>query len=78
MPYLNGVEFIRKIKATPPLDQIPVVVASAKDKKTEYLEVGAIDYLTKPYSPSALLKVIEKIKPPQKEKKETGLTFNLD
>jgi two-component system, chemotaxis family, sensor histidine kinase and response regulator WspE len=50
MPRLNGIELVRKIKADPRLQAIPVVIVSYKDRDEDRLrglEAGANYYLTK-------------------------------
>ncbi|MBF0368736.1 MAG: diguanylate cyclase [Magnetococcales bacterium] len=55
MPGLDGYETCRRLKATPGIQNIPVVFVTAldhEDDETRGLELGAIDYLTKPCSPA--------------------------
>jgi two-component system, chemotaxis family, sensor histidine kinase and response regulator WspE len=50
MPRLNGIELVRRIKADPRLQAIPVVIVSYKDREEDRLrglEAGANYYLTK-------------------------------
>jgi signal transduction histidine kinase/CheY-like chemotaxis protein len=53
MPKLNGYQFCEKIKSSSEHCHIPVVLLTAMDddaKKLEGLELGADDYITKPFS----------------------------
>lgn len=53
MPGMDGYEVCKKIKANPDTADIPVIFITAKDSETdeeEGLRVGAIDYVTKPFS----------------------------
>lgn len=53
MPKLNGYEVCEKIKSSPEFCHIPVILLTANDdeiKKIEGLELGADDYVTKPFS----------------------------
>ena len=62
MPEMSGYEAIEQLKADPKLEGIPVVFLTAKtDPGSELkgLNLGAIDYITKPFSPPLLLKRIE-------------------
>ncbi|MCL1918216.1 MAG: response regulator [Peptococcaceae bacterium] len=62
MPEMNGYETIQHIKAKPETRHIPVIFLTGKsDSKSELtgLSLGAIDYITKPFSPPLLLKRIE-------------------
>lgn len=56
MPKLNGIELIRRLRAAG--RTLPVIVLSARgsvDAKIEGLEVGADDYLAKPFSIAELI-----------------------
>ncbi|MCE2573095.1 diguanylate cyclase domain-containing protein [Motilimonas eburnea] len=53
MPKMDGFEVCKRIKANPETADIPVIFITAKDSETdeeEGLRVGAIDYVTKPFS----------------------------
>ena len=55
MPEMNGFEVCERLKANPSSAQIPVIfVTTLGDTGSEArgLEVGAVDYLTKPYVPA--------------------------
>ena len=57
MPRMTGYEACRAIKANPSLKDIPVVFLSAKGQASEIqtgLEVGAEEYLLKPFAPDQL------------------------
>ena len=59
MPVMNGIEFLKQIKANPSLINIPIIVLTTDDtKKTEVLSLGADDIIIKPLSPIALLEKI--------------------
>ena len=64
MPVLDGYETCRRLKQDPETKDIPVVLLTAKgrdvDKRLGF-EVGAIDYVVKPFSPSRLIERIEEI-----------------
>jgi DNA-binding response OmpR family regulator len=59
LPDLDGLEVCRRIRAMPaPLGQIPVLMLTAKGDAMDRivgLEVGADDYLPKPFEPRELL-----------------------
>jgi len=62
MPEMNGYEVIKIIKSKHETKNIPVIFLTAKtdgDSELEGLSLGAIDYITKPFSPPLLLKRIE-------------------
>ena len=64
MPVLDGYETCRRLKRDPETKNIPVVLLTAKgrdlDKRLGY-EVGAVDYIVKPFSPSRLIERIQEI-----------------
>ena len=64
MPKMDGYEACKRLKADPATRTIPVILLSAKgrnvDQKTGF-EVGADDYITKPFSPRKLVERINQI-----------------
>jgi two-component system alkaline phosphatase synthesis response regulator PhoP len=64
MPKIDGYEACRLIKSNPLTKNIPVVLLTAKgrdiDKRLGY-EVGAIDYIVKPFSPNKLIERIHQL-----------------
>ncbi|MBI4632261.1 MAG: response regulator [Chloroflexi bacterium] len=64
MPKMTGYEACRHIKADDTLKNIPVIFLSAKGQETEIqtgLEVGASDYILKPFAPDQLIKRVSEI-----------------
>ncbi|GMR10973.1 MAG: hypothetical protein BMS9Abin28_1797 [Anaerolineae bacterium] len=58
MPKMDGLELCRRLKATAATRFVPVVIITALDSEDEKLnafEVGADDFITKPYSSIVLL-----------------------
>ena len=54
MPGLNGYEVCQRLKANPSTSNIPVIFVTAMsevDDETRGLELGGVDYITKPISP---------------------------
>lgn len=61
MPRMDGIELLRRIKSTPRLKAIPVIMqtaATAPDQIAEGIAAGAYYYLTKPYAGEALVGVV--------------------
>ena len=61
MPYMDGFEALSQIKADPRLQNIPVVMTSARSRDADILESedrGAIGYLSKPINPADLLAAV--------------------
>lgn len=55
LPDIDGVEIIKKLRE---FSEMPIIVVSARDKdqeKADILELGADDYLTKPFSATELI-----------------------
>ncbi|MCL2035067.1 MAG: response regulator [Oscillospiraceae bacterium] len=62
MPEMNGYEVMRHIKSKPETSNVPVIFLTAKRdgaSELEGLSLGAIDYISKPFSPPLLHKRIE-------------------
>jgi two-component system alkaline phosphatase synthesis response regulator PhoP len=58
LPGQNGLDVCRKIKAHPLVKNTPIIMLSARSEETDVivgLELGADDYVTKPFSPKVLL-----------------------
>ena len=61
----DGFEVCRRLRADPQTANVPVVIISALDdqeSRNRATEAGATSYYTKPFSPIALLKEIERLK----------------
>jgi two-component system phosphate regulon response regulator PhoB len=57
LPGVDGLEVCRRLKADPKTSGIPVVMLTAKGDEADVvagLELGAADYVTKPFSPRVL------------------------
>ncbi len=58
IPELSGIEVLKYIRTESPCPSLPVIVASALTEEAEIiasLELGADDYITKPFSPKILV-----------------------
>ena len=58
MPGLNGVDFTRKLRRSEETRNLPIIMLTAKTEEEDLirgLESGADDYITKPFSPRALI-----------------------
>jgi len=72
MPKMTGYEMCKLVKAEPKTQHIPVVFLSAKGQDAEVqqgIEVGAAEYLLKPFAPDQLMakvaEILSKNKPAQ-------------
>jgi two-component system alkaline phosphatase synthesis response regulator PhoP len=64
MPKLDGYETCKMLKADPETRSIPIILLSAKGRNIDQkigFEVGADDYITKPFSPRKLVERINSI-----------------
>ena len=64
MPIQDGISILKEIKANPKIKHIPVVILSAKGQEKDIIkgmEIGASDYISKPFSPSELIVRIKRI-----------------
>jgi two-component system phosphate regulon response regulator PhoB len=58
LPFLSGIEVCRQMRRLPDLKSVAVIMLTAKSEEADKLrglEVGADDYVTKPFSPSELM-----------------------
>jgi two-component system alkaline phosphatase synthesis response regulator PhoP len=58
LPGIDGLEVCRRIKSEPQARHLPIVMLTAKGEETDIvtgLELGADDYVTKPFSPRVLV-----------------------
>jgi len=65
MPGGSGFETLFKLKNTPDVAHIPVIVVSVVDQKQMGFTLGAAEYLVKPVQKSALLEAVRKHVRPQ-------------
>lgn len=71
LPGMSGIEFSRKLKSDELTKAIPIIMLTARGEETDKvrgLEVGADDYVTKPFSPrelNARIKAVLRRRAPQ-------------
>jgi len=64
MPKLDGYEVCKNIKSSAETQHIPVILLSAKGRNVDQklgFDVGADDYITKPFSPRKLVERINQL-----------------
>jgi len=64
LPGIDGLEVCKRLKADPGLQQIPVVMLTAKGEESDIvagLELGADDYITKPFSGKVLVARVRRL-----------------
>lgn len=64
LPEVSGIEFASQLKKDPKTQEIPIIMLTARGEegdKIRGLEVGADDYVTKPFSPRELIARIKAV-----------------
>jgi two-component system alkaline phosphatase synthesis response regulator PhoP len=64
LPGIDGLEVCKKLKSDVKTEQIPIVMLTAKGDESDIvtgLELGAEDYVTKPFSPKILIARVRRI-----------------
>jgi two-component system phosphate regulon response regulator PhoB len=64
LPRVDGLEICRLLKTDPKTKHIPIVMLTAKSEESDVvtgLELGADDYITKPFSPRVLIARIKSV-----------------
>jgi len=72
MPVMDGFEVLRRLKESPRFQRIPVIMLTARSRDKDVvsgLELGAADYMVKPFSPFELVARVRKILGPAAEPK---------
>lgn len=60
MPGIDGFSVMQKLKKNDKTKDIPVICLSILDKAKRALELGAVDYIMKPFEQNQLLKSVDK------------------
>ena len=64
MPYVSGLDVLEEVRRMPHREGIPVIILTAKGQdadRTRAMELGATDFMTKPFSPNKLLARIDEL-----------------
>lgn len=75
LPIMDGFEVCRTLRSNDVTAQIPIIILSAKSQETDKvvgLELGADDYVTKPFSPRELIARIRAILRRDREHRHTS------
>lgn len=84
LPGLDGLDVLRSLKADPAFATLPVIMLTAKSEEHDIvlgLEMGAVDYITKPFSNKVLIARIRSIlrrgdaAPPEENIRYAGLVL---
>lgn len=77
MPRLNGYEVCKKLKEERTTKDIPVIFLSAAGQETEIrhgLELGAVEYIIKPFAPDVLQQRVASVLGRAEQKRGDGAT----
>ena len=64
MPVMDGFEVLRRIRSDGDSRDLPVIMLTAKSREKDVvtgLELGASDYIVKPFSPAELVARVKKV-----------------
>lgn len=80
LPKLQGMEICRIIKNNPELSSLPIIMLTAKSGEVDKvlgLEMGADDYITKPFSPRELVARIKAVLRRTEEKPDKKIKLSI-
>lgn len=80
LPGMNGLDVCRKIKTNAELKTTPVIIISAKNEELDVvlgLELGADDYVAKPFSPKVLFSRVKAVLRREKEPEKHAKTLSF-
>ena len=64
LPDLDGIEILKRVRANPETARLPIILLTARAEEADRvlgLEMGADDYVVKPFSPRELVLRVEKL-----------------
>jgi len=86
LPQMDGLEICRSVRANPQTAALPIIILTAKAEEADRvvgLEMGADDYVTKPFSPreivarvKALFRRLEKPQPSEERSEYAGILLD--
>ncbi|MFQ6083911.1 MAG: response regulator [Candidatus Aminicenantia bacterium] len=81
LPGIDGLEVCRVLKRNDQTSSIPIIMLTAKGEETDIvvgLELGADDYITKPFSPRVLLARVKAVLKRMEAKKEESKVIKIN
>ena len=81
MPQMDGFEVLEKLKESPEWADIPVIILTAENdmaQEIKCLELGAMDYIRKPFDPDVMKVRIDKALSVSEQNKELKVAANKD
>lgn len=80
LPDLDGLEVCRRLRRAPKTENLPIIIVSAKGEEADVvagIELGADDYIAKPFSPRVLVarvkSVLRRTSPAESQEKANGV-----
>ncbi|MBN1969494.1 MAG: response regulator [Candidatus Delongbacteria bacterium] len=64
MPEMNGLEFVKKVRATPDWEKLPILMVTTRSVQGDVIEAmkaGVNSYIVKPFTPPVLKEKIESV-----------------
>ena len=80
MPYMNGLETLKEIRANPQTRNLPVIMLTAKAQDQDVFQgysYGVDIYLTKPFNPVELLTFVKRIFTEMETQEDEDNVFNV-
>jgi len=80
LPGLDGLEVCKRLKGSRRTEHIPIIMLTAKGEETDIvtgLELGADDYITKPFSPKELVARIRAVLRRKEPQEAEGKSVNV-
>lgn len=62
MPFIKGINFLKKIKSDPILKKIPVLLSTAETNTQQFIDAGAAKCFVKPYDITRFKESIETLR----------------
>ncbi len=81
LPGMDGLEVCRRIRRNEETEEIPIIMLTAKTEDVDIitgLEIGADDYVTKPFSPKVLVARIRAVLRRKEEKNKSPKLIRFD
>ena len=63
MPRMNGLEVLKEIKTNTPYKDVPIIMLTSEkgdEDRQKAMDLGATEFLTKPFQPPELLEAVER------------------
>ena len=79
IPELDGLEVCKRLRADPKTSTLPIIMLTAKGEESDKivgLELGADDYVTKPFSPKELIARVKALFRRSQQRSEEFLTYH--